>query len=120
MCRGFESHPSSSFFFSEKKELFGLVAFPLFSIYRKEFSCTHELFPLAMQEEKGGSSVQRCSSLLAFTAKHSLDFSLSLLHQRPDNSVVIVVVDQDIHLHKSLLPVWTSMNTHDYDKFNSV
>ena len=30
MCRGFESHPSSSFFFSEKKELFGLVAFPFF------------------------------------------------------------------------------------------
>ena len=30
MCRGFESHPSSSFFFSEKKELFGLVALPFF------------------------------------------------------------------------------------------
>ena len=29
-CRGFESHPSSSFFFSEKKELFGLVALPFF------------------------------------------------------------------------------------------
>ena len=30
MCRGFESHPSSSFFFSEKKELFGLVVLPCF------------------------------------------------------------------------------------------
>ena len=29
MCRGFESHPSSSFLFSEKKELFGLVEFPV-------------------------------------------------------------------------------------------
>ena len=30
MCHGFESHPSSSFFFSEKKELFGLVALPFY------------------------------------------------------------------------------------------
>ena len=30
MCRRFESHPSSSFFFSEKKELFGLVVLPFF------------------------------------------------------------------------------------------
>ena len=28
MCRGFESYPSSSFFFSEKKELFELVVLP--------------------------------------------------------------------------------------------
>ena len=27
------------FFSSEKKELFGLVAFPFFLFYRKEFSC---------------------------------------------------------------------------------
>ena len=37
MCRGFESHPSSSFFFSEKKELFGLVAFPFFLFIEKSF-----------------------------------------------------------------------------------
>ena len=30
MWRGFESHPSSSFFFSEKKELLGLVVLPCF------------------------------------------------------------------------------------------
>ena len=35
MCRGFESIPSSSFFFSEKKELFGLVAFPFFLFIEK-------------------------------------------------------------------------------------
>ena len=37
MCRGFESHPSSSFFFSEKKELFGLVASPFFLFIEKSF-----------------------------------------------------------------------------------
>ena len=37
MCHGFESHPSSSFFFSEKKELFGLVAFPFFLFIEKSF-----------------------------------------------------------------------------------
>ena len=37
MCRGFESHPSSYFFFSEKKELFGLVAFPFFLFIEKSF-----------------------------------------------------------------------------------
>ena len=36
-CRGFESHPSSSFFFSEKKELFGLVAFTFFLFIEKSF-----------------------------------------------------------------------------------
>ena len=41
MCRGFESHPSSSFFFSEKKELFGLVASPFFLVIEKSFHvCT--------------------------------------------------------------------------------
>ena len=32
VCRGFESHPSSSFFFSEKRELFGLVALPFIGL----------------------------------------------------------------------------------------
>ena len=56
MCRGFESHPSSSFFFSEKKE-FGLVALPFFlfiglrvfmeiilnnHMSAKDFSISHE------------------------------------------------------------------------------
>ena len=31
------SHPSSSFFFSEKKELFGLVASPFFLFIEKSF-----------------------------------------------------------------------------------
>ena len=43
MCRGFESHPSSSFFFSEKKELFGLVAFPFFLFIEKSFHVITQL-----------------------------------------------------------------------------
>ena len=43
MCRGFESHPSSSFFFSDKKELFGLVAFPFFLFIEKSFHVITQL-----------------------------------------------------------------------------
>ena len=40
---GFESHPSSSFFFSEKKELFGLVASPFFLVIEKSFHVITQL-----------------------------------------------------------------------------
>ena len=43
VCRGFESHPSSSFFFSEKKELFGLVASPFFLFIEKSFHVITQL-----------------------------------------------------------------------------
>ena len=41
--RGFESHPSSSFFFSEKKELFGLVASPFFLFIVNSFHVITQL-----------------------------------------------------------------------------
>ena len=41
VCRGFESHPSSSFFFSEKKELFG--SFPFFLFIEKSFHGTNNI-----------------------------------------------------------------------------
>ena len=39
MCRGFESHPSSAFFLFGEKRVVWVSCLPLFSIYRKEFSC---------------------------------------------------------------------------------
>ena len=42
MC---ETHPSSSFFFSEKKDLFRLVAFPFFLFIEKSF---HVIFQLGV------------------------------------------------------------------------
>ena len=41
MCRGFESHPSSSFFLFGEKRVVWVSCLPLFSIYRKEFSCDY-------------------------------------------------------------------------------
>ena len=51
MCRGFESHPSSSFFFSEKKELFGLVAFPFFLFIEKSFHVCKKRYVLLLKHK---------------------------------------------------------------------
>ena len=61
MCRGFESHPSSSFFFSEKKELFGLVASPFFLFIEKSF---HVLSECSAYSSTRGSFMKKLQELL--------------------------------------------------------
>ena len=88
MCRGFESHPSSSFFFSEKKELFGLVALPFFLFIglRVFMYFSHLIFIRTVEPPNNGqvghvhqllSTIQRLFFIGEFYSQSFLSFILA-------------------------------------------